>query len=47
MSNLVLIDLGDACEETRQCSPDPPILPDSWFQWGARENRPEWPPQCP
>lgn len=37
---LALIDLGDAVEETKQCSPDPAIFPDSWFGWGAVEWHP-------
>lgn len=40
MEELELCDLGDATVETKQCSPDPPILPDSWFQWGAVEWQP-------
>lgn len=44
-NDLELCDLGDAMKETKQCAPAA-FLPDSWFQWGIRENRPEWPPQC-
>lgn len=29
-----LIDLGDAMEETKQCAPAF-IFPDSWFGWGT------------
>lgn len=40
VNDLELVDFGDAMEETKQCSPTPPIFPDSWFQWGAEEWHP-------
>lgn len=44
-ADLELVDLGDAMEETKQCTPVP-IWPDSWFGWGSHEWTGGGPPQC-
>lgn len=41
-----LVDLGDAMTETKQCSPDPAVWPDSWFGWGSHPWMGGGPPQC-
>ena len=43
--DLELVDFGDAVEETRQCSPELPVFPDSTFGYGTDP----WPapPWCP
>ncbi len=42
-----ICDLGDVMTETKHCSPDPAIFPDSWFGWGSKETfQGPW-PQCP
>lgn len=46
MDEIELVDLGDAMEETKQCSPDNAIFSDSWFQWGSHPY-PWYPGQCP
>ncbi len=45
MNEIELIDLGDATEETKQCTPWG-VWYDSWFGMGSVEYHPGFPPQC-
>lgn len=44
LSDVRIVDLGDAMRETKQCAPAA-FVPDSTFQWGTH-SWPPYPGQC-